>query len=289
MGRGFPHGCDRETRRGQVAIMGQRLGVRALGCGPACLRARVGIWAWVLVAATAATAGAADRPTPLDNWTFRPTVLVRKGTAQGSGTVIASVDDETLVLTAAHVVSGPGRLAVELHRYNVGLERVRSRDRWPRTVAAEVAATDPAADVAILRIRRMVALPFVARLAPPGAALEAGTVVTSVGIDEGARLNSWTAHVVAVDQFEMEGAGVERPFVITTRPPEHGRSGGGLFRDDGTLVGVCVGRVQIIKGRRSGIFAAGASVVRLLRDNDLDASVARSARRVPFAPTRAQP
>jgi S1-C subfamily serine protease len=268
--------------------MGQVLGVRALGRGPAGLRAWVASCAWAVIIASA-TAGAADRPTPLDNWTFRPTVLVRKGTAQGSGTVIASVADETLVLTAAHVVAGPGRLAIELHRYNVGLERVRSRGGWPRTVPAEVVATDPPADVAIVRIRGMVALPYVARIAPPGAALEAGTVVTSVGIDEGAKLSSWMAHVVAVEQFEMEGMGAERPYVITTRPPEHGRSGGGLFLDDGTLVGVCVGRVQIIKGRRSGIFAAGASVHRLLRDNDLDGLVARSSRRIPFAPTRARP
>ena len=39
-----------------------------------------------------------------DDWTFRPTVVVRRGTSQGSGTIIASVDGETLVLTAAHVV-----------------------------------------------------------------------------------------------------------------------------------------------------------------------------------------
>src|SRR5512144_797860 len=66
----------------------------------------------------------ADRPVPADDGTFRPTVLIRRGTMQGSGTVIASVEGETLVLTAAHVVRGPGELRVELHRYNLGLEGI---------------------------------------------------------------------------------------------------------------------------------------------------------------------
>ena len=70
-------------------------------------------------------AAAAGRPAPLpsDDWTYRPTVLVRRGTSQGSGTIIASVDRETLVLTAAHVVQGRDPIVVELHRFNLGVER----------------------------------------------------------------------------------------------------------------------------------------------------------------------
>src|SRR3712207_6307971 len=64
----------------------------------------------------------ADRLVPADDGTFRPTVLIRQGPAQGSGTVIASVAGEALVLTAAHAVRGSGEVLVELHRYNLGLE-----------------------------------------------------------------------------------------------------------------------------------------------------------------------
>src|SRR4051794_7169020 len=106
-----------------------------------------------------------DAVLEVDSLTFRPTVLVRRGTSQGTGTIIASVDAETLVLTASHVVRGTGQIQVELHRYNLGLERSSTQvGRWPRQVSAECVATDAAADIAVLRLRNMVALPFVARL-----------------------------------------------------------------------------------------------------------------------------
>ena len=99
-----------------------------------------------------------------DNWTFRPTVVVRRGTSQGSGTIIASVEGVTLVVTAGHVIRGQGPISVELHRYNLGIEHLpTATTSWPRQVAAETVATDRAADVAILRVRNMVALPYVAR------------------------------------------------------------------------------------------------------------------------------
>ena len=79
--------------------------------------------------------------------------MVRKKASQGSGTVIASVEGETLILTAAHVVEGSGPLWVELHRYNFGVEKTEPRGAWPLAVAAEVAATDPAGDLAVVRLR----------------------------------------------------------------------------------------------------------------------------------------
>ena len=98
-----------------------------------------------------------------DNWTFRPTVLVRRGSSQGTGTIIASLDGETLVLTAAHVIRGRGAISVELHRYNLGIEHQPSvPGKWPRQVVAEPVASDTFADLAILRLRDMIALPFVA-------------------------------------------------------------------------------------------------------------------------------
>src|SRR4051812_29954209 len=121
-------------------------GAGVLGSGPGMA---------VLWVALVAAAPATDRPLPGDDRTFRPTVLIRKGAAQGSGTVIASADGDTLILTAAHVVEERGPLRVELHRYNLGLERSTPPRGWPRSVAAEVVAADAAADVAVLRIRSM--------------------------------------------------------------------------------------------------------------------------------------
>jgi S1-C subfamily serine protease len=222
--------------------------------------------------------GSSSAPSPADDWTFRPTVVVRRGTAQGSGTIIASLDGETLVLTAAHVVSEKdGAPEVELHRYNLGQERSsRIAGGWPRTLVAEVVAIDRAADLAVLRIGRLRRLPYVARLDTGMADPARGTVVTSIGIDLGEHLSSWMAHVAGVDWFLLDRQTEERPFLITTRPPEHGRSGGGLFLADGHLVGVCIGRTEETKSRRVGIFASSASVRRLLRDHDLEETVALS-------------
>lgn len=225
----------------------------------------------------------AGPPEGLDDWLFRPTVIVARGTSRGSGTVIASVSGETLVLTAAHVLEGKGEPKVEIHRYNLGLEKARDGKGWPKSIAATVAAVDRAADVAVLRMEGFEALPFVASLAAGQGEPGRGTVVTSVGIDGGAELASWTARVVDLARIDMEKGGGDRPFLLTDRRPDFGRSGGGLFVADGALVGVCVGRVDTVEGRGPGIFASGASVRRLLREGKLDGAVARSvARRLPL-------
>ncbi|WP_422927564.1 S1 family peptidase [Singulisphaera sp. PoT] len=232
-----------------------------------------------------------DRPQARDAGTFRPTVLIRKGSAQGSGTVIASVPGETLVLTAAHVIEGQGALSIELHRYNLGLERSPAKGIWPRRVPAEVVARDRAADVAVLRVRKMIALPYVAKLRLENEEPTKGSVVTSVGIDLGTKLSSWSTRVAKVERFEIEGGGDDRLFLVTGKAPEHGRSGGGLFLENGELVGVCIGRSEaLIKGKLVGIFASGASIRRLLHDHSLDETVVQAAketRRAPVTTTHA--
>ena len=155
-----------------------------------------------------------------DDWTFRPTVLVRRGTSQGSGTIIASVNGETLVLTAAHVVREAGPIAVELDRYNLGLERTRAPEgTWPQPIDAELAAIDAAADLAILRIEGLADLPYVARLAAPRRLPAIDSIVTSIGIDLGTRLSSWSSRLVEVLWFELNDSRDERLFFITARPP----------------------------------------------------------------------
>lgn len=217
-----------------------------------------------------------------DNLTFRPTVLVRRGTSQGSGTIIASIDAETLVLTASHVVRGTGQIQVELHRYNLGLEHSSNQSGlWPRQVSAECVATDPAADIAVLRLRNMVALPYVAHLGSVDDEPRTTADVTSVGIDMGSKLTSWKTRLVDIFWFELNDSGNERPFLVTAKIPEHGRSGGGLFDADGTLVGVCVGHAEMVQGRRMGVFSSTESVRELLKEHDLAAVVSRSEARHP--------
>jgi len=214
---------------------------------------------------------------PADDWTYRPTVLVRRATSQGSGTIIASVEGETLVLTAAHVVRDRGPIVVEFHRYNLGLERAAAAPGpWPRAVRATLLATDPAADLAILRIMKLRPLPYVARLARDHVDPPADSIVNSIGIDLGTNLTSWSTRLVETLSFELNGHREQRPFLITEKIPEHGRSGGGLYLSNGELVGVCIGHAELVKGKEMGVFASRESIRMLLVDRKLSATIARS-------------
>jgi S1-C subfamily serine protease len=143
-------------------------------------------------------------------------------------------------------------------------------------------ALDKASDLAVLRVSGFEPMPYVARLAPPGVEAPPGLAVVSVGIDLGETLASWGSRVVEPVRIDLNRGGGARPFLLVEKPPEHGRSGGGLFAPDGSVVGVCIGRAEVIRGRRLGVFASGRSIQKLLRENDLDGAVARSiARRLP--------
>jgi S1-C subfamily serine protease len=204
-------------------------------------------------------------------------VLIRRGRSQGSGTIIASVDGETLVLTAAHVVHHKGPIVVELHRYNLGLEKtVTAPGPWPRLVRAELLAADKASDLAVLRIVKLRALPYVARLAREHANPPADSTVSSIGIDLGTNLTGWSTRLVETVSFELNGHREQRPFLITEKIPEHGRSGGGLYLPNGELVGVCIGHSELVRGKEMGVFASREAIRILLVDRKLSAVIARS-------------
>lgn len=218
-----------------------------------------------------------DTPVPGDDATFRPTLVVRKGPALGTGIIIASVEGETLILTAAHVVDDPGPLHVELFRYNLGLERTRSTAGFPRRLPATIAALDHDTDLAILRVAGQVELPYVARIAPVERPIALGTAVTSIGFDRGERLSGFPTRVRRFDRVDMDWGGGDRPFLITENPPEVGRSGGGLFLADGALVGVCIARAKLSAGPVWGMYSTVGNIRRLLANHeDLTKVVNRS-------------
>jgi S1-C subfamily serine protease len=265
---------------------------------------RAGRWLVVLALAGGLVAGADDPPRRASakkrgdvvpesvlKGLYRPTLVLRKGNGRGSGTVIRSRAGETLVLTAAHVVRGEGDLQIELRPYNLGVEGNRRElaGTWPRLVPAEVIAIDPAADVALLRVPGMTRLPYVARFDLDALDPAPGEILTSIGIDGATELIGWSTDVRGVallDLAALTGQGTKgdpRPFIVTTKPSVQGRSGGGLFRDDGSLVGICVGRIMADTGVTVGAFASFQSVRRLIRVNRLEPTLTRR----PTRPTAA--
>lgn len=221
--------------------------------------------ALVLAQSGAATtrAGAAANETGL----LRATVQLRNGNGRGSGTVIASSAGETLIVTATHVVQGAKALQVEIHRHNLGsrIMELTEGGGWPRLVRAEIVVEDPDSDLALVRVRGMVALRYVARIDPKAVEPSKGDTMTSVGIDNTRRLTLWKTGVVGPAELDLKrGKGGGRKFTLTTRWPEHGRSGGGLFRTDGALVGVCTGQLRLGSAPRVGAFASVESLRALL-------------------------
>jgi len=242
----------------------------------------------LLVLGSARAGEPLDVPLPGDDATYRTTVLVRKGSALGTGTIIASVEGETLILTASHVVEEPGPLHVEFFRYNLGYERSRSVTGFPRRISASIAARDRNTDLAILRVGGQLKFPYVARIAPSDRPIPGGTFVTSIGFDRGERLIGFATKVKRVERIDMDRGGGDRSFLITENPPEMGRSGGGLFLQDGTLVGVCLARAQIKPGAVLGMYGTVGNVERLLKTQKTLASVvARSQPVVPAPPAPA--
>ena len=212
-------------------------------------------------------------PVPGDDATYRTTLVVRKGAALGTGIIIASVEGESLILTAAHVIEDPGPLHVELFRYNLGWERDRSASGFPRRLAATVAAQNHDTDLAILRVVGQLELPYVARIAPLNRPIPSGTPVTSIGFDRGERLIGFPTRVKRVERIDLDRGGGGRSFLITDHPPEVGRSGGGLFLEDGQLAGVCLARAQLRPGATLGMYSTIANVRSLIDANERLAKV----------------
>lgn len=210
---------------------------------------------------------------------YRPTVTILKGNARGSGTVVASYPGETLILTAAHVVEPEGDLSVELQPYNLGVETNPEQlaDPWPRRLPGELAARDRAGDVAVVRVRGRMTLPYVARIAPVDVEPNRDELLTSVGVDGTNPLTGWHTDVLGVPRLDIGKGGVSR-FILTNRAPEHGRSGGGLFRPDGTIVGVCVGRIEPKQPDQTatGVFASIETIRALLSASGLDQRIQHS-------------
>lgn len=220
---------------------------------------------------------------------YRPTVTILKGNGRGTGTIVASYPGETLILTAAHVVETEGDLSVELQPYNLGVETDRDQlvGPWPRRLPGEVAALDRAGDVAVVRVRARMTMPYVARIAPRDVEPDRDEWLTSVGVDGSNPLTGWNTDVKGTPRLDIGKGGVSR-FILTSRAPEHGRSGGGLFRQDGIIVGVCVGRIEPKDRDQSatGIFASIETIRDLLTASGLDRRIAHSESFRRLAPTR---
>jgi S1-C subfamily serine protease len=151
------------------------------------------------------------------------------GHSYGTGTIIDTRRDEALIITCGHIFresEGRGPVTVEL------LERTPEGVRIADQVVGTVISYDLNRDIGLVSIRpgRSVR---VAPIAPPRTVVQRGDRVQSVGCDHGKHPIVRLTRVTAVDRYQGP------PNIEVDGAPVEGRSGGGLFNNQGELIGVC--------------------------------------------------
>ncbi len=146
------------------------------------------------------------------------------GHSCGSGTIIDARNGQALILTCGHIFcdsKGEGRIEVDLFGPDPA-----------RKIPATLISYDLDRDIGLIWIRTPGPV-TVARVAPPSYKVQPGAAVTSVGCNNGDRPSTRNSRVSSLDKF------LGPPNLQVAGMPVEGRSGGGLFSDDGRLIGIC--------------------------------------------------
>jgi len=204
-------------------------------------------------------------------------IFARNAVGFGSGTIIKSTPEESIILTCAHLfhledgpqappAKFPRKIAVDLFDGNLRGQTVHPTE----TVVGEAIDYDFTRDVGLIRIRpgrRLPASPVVSAGWKP----KAGMGLTTVGCSQGHDATAWSTKVV-----DPSPGGDERPEgrpayqgTLCVSAPKQGRSGGGLYTGDGYVAGVCdFADYQ----HDRGYYAAPASIHRILARNGLQST-----------------
>lgn len=165
---------------------------------------------------------------PVSPETMAATVRIRvhyqNSNSVGTGTIIQTVDDVAIVLTCGHLFqNGPWQsITVELFR-----------DNKPIMLPAEVVdVRKDRVDLAVIRFRTSLPLSAVGIL-PKGEAIRERDSVFSIGCDFGADPSRRNTIVTRLNRY------IGKSNLQIAGAPVQGRSGGGLFDNQGRLIGVC--------------------------------------------------
>ena len=167
-------------------------------------------------------------PQAMIDHALRATVRLRvadsSGHGCGTGTIIDAHGDEALVVTCGHIFresQGKGQIEVEMFV-----------DGQPRSATGTLLSYNLDRDIGLLSFTPGSDV-TVARVAPGGYALRKGSPVFSIGCDRGANPSVRTSQITGVDKY------LGPPNLVVSGQPVQGRSGGGLFSQDGLLIGIC--------------------------------------------------
>lgn len=146
------------------------------------------------------------------------------GVSFGTGTIIDVLKDEALVVTCGHIFrdsKGQGKIAVDLHASLAS-----------QPVQGQLISFDLTRDIALVSIRPGVKVTAVPVASDPRQVVE-GARVFSIGCDHGHDASVRESRITAINKYNGS------PNYTASGMPVQGRSGGGLFLADGTLIGIC--------------------------------------------------
>jgi thiol-disulfide isomerase/thioredoxin len=159
---------------------------------------------------------------------LRATVRLRiedaNGLSFGTGTIVDVHEDEVLVLTCAHIFNaseGKGPILCDLFVPGAGTN-----------VPGKLISRDIRRDVGLVSVRTRVPMEAV-RVGGSGTRPAKSMKVCTIGCNRGADPTVETNQILAINRYHGPAN-----LVVGGRPMD-GRSGGGLFDETGTLIGVC--------------------------------------------------
>lgn len=205
----------------------------------------------------------------------------------GSGTVIHSTPEESIILTCAHIFhiensrrqyaprQFPLKMTVDLFDGQLSGARTPQVHTLVSGIPAEVIDYDFVTDVGLIRIRPGKKLPY-SEVVPPGWSPREKMKLTTVGCSQGHDATAWSTWVTkSLVRLGQHGGTYEA--TECAYPPIPGRSGGGLFTLDGLVAGVCDFNDGAVG--QHGLYASPKSIHRLIDRNHLQVAYAGSNQR----------
>ena len=211
-----------------------------------------------IVAARPPRAEASEEPIPVEPALPKPCrALVRiklpvegKPTEFASGTIVQSLPDRAVILTAAHIFfdpDQPDRLPGTLYSGKILVDLCEGRDssRVPKSslnLRGSLLACDDDSDLALVEIRpgRVLPTALIANISDA----RRGAKLITIGCSEGDDLRASWSKTTVLEPRHIEFGSVrsfEKGLIVCDHEAKLAEVGGGLFTAEGRLVGLCLG------------------------------------------------
>ena len=220
---------------------------------------------------------AAANPLPWETVVRIKMHLSSKEWGFGSGTIIYSDADESIILTCAHIFRDARGQATPVSQFRTKISVDLFDGKIPNyknpqlkcveeNIAGQAIDYDFNNDVGLIRIRPGRRLPA-SRVVPATWEPKRGTKMYSVGCSHGKDATAWDTRIL---DPRVQMAGGKKPFfeMKCSGQPAQGRSGGGLYTTDGYVAGVCD---FADPNDNVGLYAVPTAIHQLLDRNQLTA------------------